>query len=161
MLRGLIGLTAGAAFVLSAHSAFSQEVPPCRPRSVNVEHANYAPKSNAAVGFLCAQGSLAWIHLEVRQATITTVLSAMRASYNVSYRSSIALNDTRDGVYSGSLREVMEYLLSDYDYVIKLQNSTLDVEIFGKSGTQAISAPVALEVKEKPARRAARVSRTR
>jgi len=161
MSRGLRGLTVIAAFVLNSHSALSQEVPPCRERSVNVEHASHAPESKVPVGFLCAQGRPEWIHLEVRQATITTVLSAMRSSYDISYRSSVALNETRDGAYAGSLREVMEYLLSSYDYVISLKDSTLDVEIVGKSGAQAAPASAAPEIEEKRTRPAAHVSRIR
>lgn len=160
-MSGLTGLTVAAALVVSAPSALAQEVPPCRSRSINVEHANYAQKLKPAIGFLCVQGSPARVHLEARQATITAMLSALRTAYNISYKSSIALNETRGGVYTGSLEKVLARLLSDYDYVIKLNNSSLDVDIFGKSGEQAIAAPVVPEVKEKPVRREAQVSRTR
>lgn len=165
MPRALTGLTAAAALVLSAVSAFAQEVPPCRSRSVNVEHADHIRKSDAAAGLLCLQGSPARIHLEVRQTTITVALSALLAAYKISYRSSIALNETRDGVYAGSLDEVVSRLLKDYDYVIKPGDSTLDIVIFARTdnatGKQPLSAPIAAEVAEKPVRREARVSRIR
>jgi hypothetical protein len=124
----------------------------------NVEHARHAAESTAAIGFLCAQGNPGTIHLEVRQATITTVLSAMRASYNISYRSSIALDETRDGAYAGSLTEIISYLLSNYDYVIEENNAALDIEIFGRSGG-AVPAPavLAVEKSERPGPRVARV----
>lgn len=161
MPRGLTGLAVAAALVLSAPSALAQEVRPCRSRSVNVEHANYDLKSKAAAAFLCAQGNQARMHLEVRRTTITAVLSALRTAYNISYRSSIALSETRDGVYAGSLREVISRLLSSYSYVIKLENSTLDVDIFGKAGEQAVAAPIATEASNDSARPPARVSRIR
>jgi hypothetical protein len=161
MSRRRGGLTVVAAFVVGTHAAHSQEAPPCRPRPVNVEHASRAPESKVPVGSVCAQGSPSRFHLEARDATIVTVLAALRDSYNISYRSSIALDETRNGAYAGSLAEVMSYLLSGYDYVIKSKGSTLDVEIFGKSGAQTVvPAPAVLEVKENPVRRQARGART-
>lgn len=149
-----------SALVLSTVSAPAQDVPPCRSRSVNVEHASNALKSDAAVGLLCMQGSQAAVRLEVRQTTIAAVLSTMSSAYNVSYHSSTALNETRDGVYTGSLRQVISRLLDDdYGYVIKTENSTLDVLIFAKTGKRAVPAPIADEVN--PVRRAAIVSRNR
>jgi hypothetical protein len=161
MSHGLAGIAVAAALVASAASALAHEVPPCRSRSINVEHVNYAPKSKADGGFLCAQGSPVRIHLEVHQTTITAVLSALRATYGISYRSSIALNETRDGVYAGSLREVMSHLLNNYNYVITLNDPTLDVDIFGKVGQHAVPAPIATEVSDNAVRRRSQVSRTR
>jgi hypothetical protein len=161
ILRGLIRLAAAAALILSAVSALAQDVPPCRSRSVNVEHAINAPKSTAAVDFLCVQGSPTRVHLEVDQTTIMSVLSALRTVYNISYSSSIALNEICDGVYAGSLRQVISHLLSNYNYVIKLKNASLDVDIFGKIDEQAIPASIANEVRENSARPTHRVSRNR
>lgn len=158
MSRGLTGLVAAAALVLSAPLGLAQEAPPCRSRSVNVEHANYAARTDSAVSFICMQGSRTRIHLEVRQMPITAVLSALRAPYNVSYRSSIPLDETRNGVYSGPLWRVISHLLSNYNYVIKLDNSSLAIDVFGKKGEHAAPAPLATEVGDKPAR--SRVSRT-
>jgi hypothetical protein len=152
-LTGLAALV--AALVLSTVSAPAQDVSPCRSRSVNVEHANNVLKSDVAGGLLCMQGSQAAVRLEVHQTTIAAVLSTLLIAYKVSYRSPIALNETRDGVYAGSLRQVISRLLDGYDYVIKRENSTFDVLIFGKTGEQAVSAPIATEVSENPVRRAA------
>jgi hypothetical protein len=101
------------------------------------------------------QGSQAAVRLEVHQTTIAAVLSTLLRAYKVSYRSPIALNETRDGVYAGSLRQVISRLLIDYDHVIKTENSTLSVLIFDKTGEQAVPAPIATEVGENPVRRAA------
>lgn len=93
---------------------------------------------------------------------MTSALSALWSVYNVSYSSWIALNDARDGLYAGSLRQVISRLLSNYNYVIKPDNASFHVEIFGKVGEQAVSAPIVVEAKEKAARRPiAQVSRTR
>jgi hypothetical protein len=160
MSRALTGLAVAAALIPSAVCALAREVPPCRSRSINVEHANYAPNSEVAGGFICAQGGAARIHLEFRQAAIAAVLSALRTAYGISYRSSVALNEIRGGMYAGSLRRVISQLLSDYNYVIKLEDGRLDVVIFSKIGEQAIAAPIATEVSENPVRRTAGVSRT-
>jgi hypothetical protein len=160
MSRDLTALAVvAAALVLSTVSASAQEVPPCRLRSVNVEHAHHVRESDA-IGLLCLQGSQKAIHLEVRQATVAAVLSALSTAYKISYHSSVALNETRDGVYAGSLGRVISRLLNDYDYVIKPEKSTLDVFIFEQKGRHAVTAPIAIEYGESPARPGARVSRT-
>jgi hypothetical protein len=162
MSRGLAGFAVAVALVAGAVSAPAQDVPPCRPRSLNVEHARNPAEATAAAGFLCVQGSPARVHLEVRQTTIASALSALRTVYSVSYSSSIALDDIRDGIYAGSLRQVIARLLSSYNYVIKSDRAGLDVDIYDKIGEQAVPAPTATEVTEKPVRRPiARVSRTR
>jgi hypothetical protein len=160
MSRDLTGLTVIAGLALSAVSASAQDVPPCRSQSVNVEHTYHVQKSDAAVGLLCLQGSRMAVHLEVRQATVAAVLSALSTAYKISYRSSIALNETRDGVYAGSLGRVISRLLSDYDYVIKPGKSTLEVFVFDQKGERAVPAPISSEYGETPARPVARVSRT-
>jgi hypothetical protein len=160
MSRALTGLAVAAALIPSAVCALAREVPPCRSRSINVEHANYALNSKAVGGSICAQGNPARIHLEFSQATIASVLSALRTAYHISYRSSLALNEIRGGIYAGSLRHVISQLLSDYNYVIKVENGRLDVVIFSKIGEQAIPAPIATEVRENSVRRTAGVSRT-
>ncbi len=114
-----------------------------------------------AAGLLCLQGGRKAVHLEVHQATVAAVLSALSTAYKISYRSSIALNETRDGVYAGSLERVITRLLNDYDYVIKPGKSTLDVLIFDEKGEQPVPAPITTEYGETPVRPAARVSRTR
>jgi hypothetical protein len=162
MSRGLTALAVAVALVARAISAPAQDVPPCRPRSLNVEHARNPAEATAAAGFICMQGNPARVHLEVRQTTIAAALTALRTVYDVSYSSSIALDDIRDGIYAGSLRQVLARLLSNYDYVIKSDRAGLDVDIYDKIGERAVPAPAATEVTEKPVRRPiAQVSRTR
>jgi hypothetical protein len=161
MLRDLTALSAVAALVLSTISASARDVPPCHSRSVNVEHGAHVRIPDAATGLLCLQGSRYAVHLEVRRATVATVLSALSAAYNISYHSSIPLNKTRDGAYAGSLAQVISRLLNDYDYVIKPKKSTLDVFIFDQKGEQAVAAAIATEVGDSSGRPAAQNSRNR
>jgi hypothetical protein len=160
MSRDLTRLAVIAGLFLSPVSASAQDVPPCRLRSVNVEHAYHLRKSAAAVGLLCLQGSRKAVHLEIREAPVAAVLSALSTAYKISYHSSIALTEIRDGVYAGSLEQVISHLLNDYDYVIKPEKTALDVFVFGQKGEQAVPAPIAAEYGETPARPAARNSRT-
>lgn len=168
MSRDLTEFAVVATLVLRAGFASAHDPPPCHSQPVNVEHAAHVRISDAAVGLLCLQGSQDAVHLEVRQATVASVLSALSAAYKISYRSSIALDKTRDGVYAGSLAEVISRLLNDYDYVIKPGKSTLDVfifdrkaGIFDRKAGQAAPAPHATEVGDNSPRRAAQVSRNR
>src|ERR1700739_2189676 len=107
MVRDLTGVAVVATLALSAGFASAHDVPPCHSRSVNVDPATHVRISDATVGLLCLQGSQDAVHLEVRQAPVAAVLSALSAAYKISYRSSIALNKTRDGVYAGSLAQVI------------------------------------------------------
>jgi hypothetical protein len=162
MSRGPTGLAVAVALVAGAVSAPAQDVPPCRSRSLNVEHVSNPSEATAVAGSLCVQGNPARIHLEVHQTTIAAALAALATVYDVSFSSSLALDDIRDGLYAGSLRQVIARLLSSYNYVIKSDRAGLDVDIYGKIGERAIPAPIASEVPEEPERRpAARVSRTR
>jgi hypothetical protein len=109
-------------------------------------HANYnsatAPsKARAVADLLQLQGDPSAIRLEVRQATVTKVLAALAATYPISYRSAVTLDDLRDGTYKGPLRRVIAHLLEGYDYVIEENGATLDILVLGKSGEGAVSAP--------------------
>lgn len=162
MLRNPAGFAFAAALLLSGAPARAQDrVPPCHSRSINVERASKAVQSHAAGGSLCAQGSPAAIRLEIRRTTIATALSALSTGYKISYRSSIALSETRDGIYTGSLEQVISRLLEDYNYVMELQNSTLDLVIFGEKGAQSVADPLAAELGEHAVRPPASVARIR
>jgi hypothetical protein len=162
MLRDRAGFTVAALLLLSAAGARAQDrLPPCHGRSVNVEHASRAVQSDAVGGLLCAQGGPAAVHLEIRRTTIAAALAALSSSYPISYRTSIALSETRDGIYTGSLGQVISRLLENYNYVMKLQNSTLDLVIFGVKGGQPASAPRAAEPGPHAVRPLAGVARVR
>jgi hypothetical protein len=161
MSRDLARLAVIAAVALSAAPLHAQDVPPpCRVRAVNVERANYALVPHAANGSLCVQGNTKAVRLEVRQTTITAALSGLSAVYNISYRSSVTLDEARDGIYAGSLEHVVSRLLDGYDYVIKHADAGLDIIVLARKGGQPVTAPVATQAS--PNReRTAQVSRTR
>jgi hypothetical protein len=161
MSRDLTCLAAIVTAVLSAAPVQAQDMPPlCRVRLVNVERARYATQSDGANGFLCVQGRATAVRLEVRQTAISAALSALAAVYKISYRSSVTLDETRDGIYAGSLEHVVSRLLDGYDYVIRHAHADLDIVVLARKGGQPVVASVVPAVS--PTReRTAQVSRTR
>jgi hypothetical protein len=92
---------------------------------------------------LRVQGDPKAVRVDARQTTIADVLSGLASAFNIRYRSSIVLNDVRTGTYSGSLRQVISRVLDGYNYVIKYEDSKLNIIVVGKVGEQAAAAPPA------------------
>ena len=65
------------------------------------------------------------------------------------YRTGIPLDAPVLATYSGSLGQVIARLLDGYDYVIKTNQETTEVVVYGKSGKISIP-PKALAVKAVP-----------
>jgi len=57
--------------------------------------------------------------VETREASVEEVLAALRASFNLQYRTSGALNRVMTGTYSGSLQRVIARLLEGHNYVMQ------------------------------------------
>jgi hypothetical protein len=72
------------------------------------------------------------------------VLAALKATFAMSYRSAIVLDEEINGTYAGSLRRVLSRVLDGYNYVIEQNDAKLDVIIFGRRGERAV--PVAMPV---------------
>jgi hypothetical protein len=90
------------------------------------------------------QGDAAALHVEVQQTTIVDVLSALE-SFNIRYRSSIALNDVVNGTYAGPPGRVLSRLLVGYNYAIKQGDAEIDVIIVSRYGEQTIPAPIIVQ----------------
>ena len=86
------------------------------------------------------EGDATALHVEVQQTAIADVLSALN-KFNVRFRSSIGLDETLDGTYTGSLRHVVARLLNRYDYAAKQDGSWLEVTIYGKDGKVEVLEP--------------------
>jgi hypothetical protein len=99
------------------------------------------PESVAMAGSLRVHGDAEAVQLDVRHATIADVLSALAANFNISYRSSGALNEELNGRYAGSLGQVLSRVLDGYNYLIKRENSKFSIVIFERGGEQAVAAP--------------------
>jgi len=85
-------------------------------------------------------GDATALHVEIQQTAIGDVLSALK-KFNVRYRSSIGLDETLNGTYTGSLGHVMTRLLNGYNYAAKHDGSGLEVTIFGKGGEVEVPGP--------------------
>jgi hypothetical protein len=87
-------------------------------------------------------GDAAALQLDVHQATVADVLTAL-ARFNIRYRSPSALNAmVDDGTYAGPLSRVLSRLLAGYNYAIKQGDAEIDVIIISRHGEQAIPAPI-------------------
>jgi hypothetical protein len=95
--------------------------------------------SPAAAG-VRVQGDVAAVRIDASQAQVREVLDGLVVSFGIGYRSSIALNDTRSGTYSGSLRQVLARVLDGYNFVIGGADSKLQVIVLGREGDNAIPA---------------------
>jgi hypothetical protein len=87
------------------------------------------------------EGSPAAVRVTTSQDTISDVLSAFAATFNVQYRTAIPLGAAAAAMYSGSFRQVISRLLDGYNYVIKSDRETTEIIIFGKRGEVAILPP--------------------
>jgi hypothetical protein len=91
------------------------------------------------------QGDMAAVRLDARRTTIAGVLSALDAAFDMSYRSSIVLDEEITGTYAGSLRRVISRVLDGYNYVIKQGDAKLDVIILGRRGERAVPVATPLD----------------
>ena len=78
------------------------------------------------------------IRITTNQDTIADVLSAFAASFNIKYRTAVPLTAASSGTYSGSFGQVVARLLDGYSYVIKKDQDTTEIVVFGQRGEAAI-----------------------
>jgi hypothetical protein len=79
------------------------------------------------------EGSPAGVRVTTSRNTISDVLSALAATFNVQYRAAIRLDAAAETTYSGSFRQVISRLLDGYNYVIKADDSkATEIIILGK-----------------------------
>jgi hypothetical protein len=138
--RGFAALA--VAIATSAPACAQEAVPVCHARPVNVRHPAKAHSANAdATGAsLCLYRGPTTLHLEVRQTSIAAILSALGSACKISYRPSVPLTETRSGKYTGRVQSVIADVLDGYDYVIRHDNSSIEVIVFNKSGGQPVAA---------------------
>jgi len=114
-----------------------------------VQHASMHQRRSVfvlAVVFVCSlptiaraevhvEGSPAGVRVTTNRDTISDVLSALAATFNVQYRAAIRLDAAAETTYSGSFRQVISRLLEGYSYTMKTDDSkATEIVIFGKRG---------------------------
>ena len=80
------------------------------------------------------EGSPSAVRVTTNQDAIADVLWAFTATFNVQYRTAIPLDAAAQRLYSGSFRQVVSRLLDGYSYVIKRDQETIEVVVFGRHG---------------------------
>ena len=89
------------------------------------------------------EGSPAVVRVTTSRDTISDVLSALAATFNVQYRTAIPLDAAAGATYSGSFRQVISRLLEGYNYTIKTDDSkTTEIVVLSKRG-EAVNPPKA------------------
>jgi hypothetical protein len=80
-------------------------------------------------------GKANMMRLEARNASISEVLTALGAAYEMPSGSNVLLSKTITGTYAGSVREIVSQVLGGYDYVVKGAPGKLSIVIYGSSKT--------------------------
>jgi hypothetical protein len=106
-----IGTTAAAAFVLS----FVAGTGPARA-SVQVH------------------GDVSALRVDCTDASVADVMAALELALKIRYHTTVPLQGTVKGRYSGSLRHVLSSVLDDYNYVVKTSGQTVEVVVVGRHG---------------------------
>jgi hypothetical protein len=92
------------------------------------------------------EGSLAAVRVTTSKDAISDVLSAFAVTFNVKYRAEIPLDAAANSTYSGSFGQVISSLLDGYNYVIKTNQVTTEIVVYGRRG-QVTIPPKALPAK--------------
>lgn len=81
------------------------------------------------------EGSTADVRLEATQASVDEILVAFGRTYNVRYRTSIALDRPVTASYSGPLMRVIARVLEGYDYVARTSSDGVDIAYIRERGS--------------------------
>jgi hypothetical protein len=79
-------------------------------------------------------GNAEAVRVEAHDAPVEEVLSGLRASFSLQYRSIASLDRRVTGTYQGPLQRVVRRLLEGYDFVLKTENGTVEVVVIGGTG---------------------------
>jgi hypothetical protein len=84
------------------------------------------------------RGQCQAVRVTTSQDAIAEVLAAIATTFNVQYRTAIPLDAASNAAYSGSFGQVISRLLDGYNYVIKKDQETTEIVVFGRRGEVAI-----------------------
>jgi hypothetical protein len=100
--------------------------------------------ATAARGDVQVEGSQAALRVTARQDKIADILSALAATFDLQYRTTIPLDGTvGNSIYSGSLQQVLSRLLDGYNFFfIKKDQQLTVIVVLGKGGDFSIPPPL-------------------
>jgi hypothetical protein len=94
--------------------------------------------ATAACAEVQVEGDLSALRVTTSGDRLSDVLSAFGSPLHVKYRAAVPLNAEINGVYSGSLSQVVSRLLDGYNYVIKKDQGLTEIIVFGTRGEMAM-----------------------
>ena len=107
-------------------------------RSIGLAMALACGLATIAYADVQVEGTPAAVRVTTSQDTIADVLSAFASPFNVKYRSAVPLDAAANASYSGSFAQVISRLLDGYNYVVKKDQETTEIVVFGKRGEASI-----------------------
>ena len=84
------------------------------------------------------EGTAQTLRVTARDETVSGVLAALAARYDVKVRAGAPLDAAAHTVYSGPLREVLARVLDGYNYVLRNDGQATEVIVFGRRGEAAV-----------------------
>jgi hypothetical protein len=111
--------------------------------------------ANAAHAQLSVEGHPDAVHIDAHDVLLREVLDALRAKFNLRYRTSDALDTRMTGTFNGSLLRVVARVLQGYDFAMKITPRDIDVLILRQNGPDdkmaAAATPARVMEKASPA----------
>jgi len=83
------------------------------------------------------------LQIRTEQASTTEVLTALAASFKLTYKLPPNVGRNLNGVYSGSLRLILARILDGTDYFVKYSDDGIEVIVLGASGASTTSGTFA------------------
>jgi hypothetical protein len=77
------------------------------------------------------------VRLSAEEASVSEVLAALAARFNLTYTPSPEFDRAVGGVYSGTLQQVLARILDGHDYVANFSVNGIEIQVLGRSGTIA------------------------
>ena len=79
-------------------------------------------------------GDLTAVRLVATKASVSEVLQALQAAFNVHHSALVSLDDIVTGNYQGPMDQVLSRVLTGFNYVIRTREGLIQVTIIGRPG---------------------------
>jgi hypothetical protein len=84
-------------------------------------------------------GDVTAVRVEATTSNVADVLSALESAFHLRVKTSVVLDSSVGGTFTGSLTHVVSRLLEDYNYFIRRQAGEIEVTVVGSKGDRAIA----------------------
>jgi hypothetical protein len=110
----------------------------CRLAAAALSLALLTASAHGARADVRVTGDLQSLHIEAHNATLAQVMTALGSALHIKINTTVALNQTVNGTYVGSLEQVLSHVLSGYNYVVLRR--TMAIEVVGARGDHGVVA---------------------